>query len=111
MKQSPLPDFFIGAHAAVAGYPLMRGNPARYRTYYPKLTLIAPSSTCREAWLLAERKCRLRRAQPQTMSKWRAMFCPDPGSPIAWVDRTTLSDRWAFRSPASLLVSALNGIC
>jgi predicted nucleic acid-binding protein len=41
MKQSPLPDFFIGAHAAVARYPLMTRNPARYPTYYPKLTLIA----------------------------------------------------------------------
>jgi predicted nucleic acid-binding protein len=41
-KQSPLPDFFIGAHAAVAGYLLMTRDAARYRTYYPKLTLIAP---------------------------------------------------------------------
>jgi hypothetical protein len=41
-KQSPLPDFFIGAHAAVLGYRLMRSDPARYRTYFPKLPLIAP---------------------------------------------------------------------
>jgi predicted nucleic acid-binding protein len=41
-KQSPLPDFFIGAHAAVAGYRLMTRDAARYRTYYPKLSLIAP---------------------------------------------------------------------
>jgi predicted nucleic acid-binding protein len=41
-KQSPLPEFFIGAHAAVAGYPLMTRDAARYRTYFPKLSLIAP---------------------------------------------------------------------
>jgi predicted nucleic acid-binding protein len=41
-KQSPLPDFFIGAHAAVAGYQLMTRDVARYRTYFPKLSLIVP---------------------------------------------------------------------
>ena len=42
-KQSTLPDFFIGAHAAVAGYLLMTRDAARYRTYFPKLPLIAPA--------------------------------------------------------------------
>jgi predicted nucleic acid-binding protein len=41
-RQSPLPDFFIGAHAAVAGYALMTRDAVRYRTYFPKLPLIAP---------------------------------------------------------------------
>lgn len=41
-KRSPLPDFFIGAHAAVAGYVLMTRDAARYRTYFPKLSLISP---------------------------------------------------------------------
>jgi len=41
-KQSPLPDFFIGAHAAVAGYRLLTRDAARYRRYFPRLSLIAP---------------------------------------------------------------------
>jgi predicted nucleic acid-binding protein len=41
-KRSPLPDFYIGAHAAVSGLVLLTRDPSRYRTYFPKLDLIAP---------------------------------------------------------------------
>ncbi len=42
-KRSTLPDFFIGAHASVAGYSLLTRDATRYRTYFPKLPLIAPN--------------------------------------------------------------------
>lgn len=42
MRTSTLPDFFIGAHAQVTGLPLLTRDVARYRTYFPKVTLIAP---------------------------------------------------------------------
>jgi hypothetical protein len=41
-RRSPLPDFYIGAHAAVAGYRLLTRDAARYRPYFPRLELIAP---------------------------------------------------------------------
>ncbi|MBX9912148.1 MAG: type II toxin-antitoxin system VapC family toxin [Beijerinckiaceae bacterium] len=37
-----LSDFFIGAHATVAGIPLLTRDPRRYRTYFPNIILIAP---------------------------------------------------------------------
>jgi predicted nucleic acid-binding protein len=37
-----LPDFFIGAHAAVCSYALLTRDSRRYRHYFPKLTLIDP---------------------------------------------------------------------
>lgn len=41
-KQSVLPDFYIGAHAAVGGFTILTRDVARYRTYFPTVNLIAP---------------------------------------------------------------------
>lgn len=41
-RRSPLPDFYVGAHAAVEGHELLTRDPARYRSYFPRLQIIAP---------------------------------------------------------------------
>ena len=41
-RTSVLPDFYVGAHAAIAGYRLLTRDAARYRTYFPRLEVIAP---------------------------------------------------------------------
>lgn len=41
-RSSPLPDFYIGAHAAIEGMALLTRDARRFRTYYPKLELICP---------------------------------------------------------------------
>ena len=41
-QRSPLPDFYIGAHAAVRGIPLLTRDARRYRSYFPGLVVIAP---------------------------------------------------------------------
>jgi len=39
---APLPDFYIGAHAAVAGHTLLTRDARRYRHYFPRLKIVAP---------------------------------------------------------------------
>ena len=41
-RRAPLPDFYIGAHAAIAGHTLLTRDPRRYESYFPKLKIVAP---------------------------------------------------------------------
>jgi predicted nucleic acid-binding protein len=41
-RRSPMPDFYIGAHAAVRGYRLLTRDAKRYLTYFPGVEVIAP---------------------------------------------------------------------
>jgi predicted nucleic acid-binding protein len=44
-KNSPLPDFYIGAHAEAEGLTLVTRDAARYRNYFPTVALIAPKGS------------------------------------------------------------------
>jgi predicted nucleic acid-binding protein len=41
-RRSPLPDFYIGAHAAIADFTLLTRDASRYRTYFPTLRIVVP---------------------------------------------------------------------
>ncbi len=44
LRRSPLPDFYLGAHAAVGGYRLLTRDSNRFRTYFPTVEVIAPDT-------------------------------------------------------------------
>ncbi len=41
-KSSPLPDFFIGAHAELEKLTVVTRDASRFKTYFPSVTIIAP---------------------------------------------------------------------
>jgi len=41
-RRSPLPDFYVGAHAAAEGHTVLTRDATRYRTYFPEIAIIAP---------------------------------------------------------------------
>jgi predicted nucleic acid-binding protein len=43
LRHSPLPDFYIGAHAAIGRLGLLTRDAARYRSYFPGLEIFAPT--------------------------------------------------------------------
>jgi len=42
-RASPMPDFYIGAHAAIEGLTLITRDPRRVQTYFPKVAVVSPS--------------------------------------------------------------------
>jgi predicted nucleic acid-binding protein len=42
-RTKPMPDFFIGAHAAVANLSVLTRDPRPFRSYYPRLAIVAPA--------------------------------------------------------------------
>lgn len=44
-RRSPMPDFYIGAHASLAGYALLTRDARRYREYFPKLKIVSPNNS------------------------------------------------------------------
>ena len=44
-RNSPLPDFYIGAHAAIENLALLTRDGARYRSYFPTVGIVAPPNT------------------------------------------------------------------
>ena len=42
IRRSPLPDFYIGAHALVSGMTLLTRDGTRYHSYFPKLKILSP---------------------------------------------------------------------
>lgn len=43
-RTSPLPDFYIGAHAAISGYRILTRDARRFRSYFPTVELITPDA-------------------------------------------------------------------
>jgi predicted nucleic acid-binding protein len=43
LRTSPLPDFYIGAHAAIGSLALLTRDAARYRSYFPNVEILAPA--------------------------------------------------------------------
>jgi hypothetical protein len=44
LRTSPLPDFYIGAHAAIGSLALLTRDAAHYRSYFPKVEILAPTN-------------------------------------------------------------------
>jgi predicted nucleic acid-binding protein len=42
-RRSPMPDFYVGAHAAIEGMRLLTRDPRRYRSYFPTVEIVAPT--------------------------------------------------------------------
>src|SRR5262249_33055186 len=94
-RRAPLPDFYIGAHAATEGLALLTRDVSRFRTYFPTVQLIVPEGKNR----------RDRQRDPMNRGGMPAAFrspFPVPRSPFpAELLRSYSSSQQSFRHPLS----------
>lgn len=77
VKNSVLGNFFIGAHDAISGLPVLRRNPRRYKNYFPSVKLVTPAADA--IWISNKIPLGvLGRLVSNRTASWRSIFSISP---------------------------------